>query len=227
MDIEGLGERTVFALSDAGLVADVGDLFSLNVEQLLTLEGFADMSAQNLITAIQASCQRPLPKLLTALGVKHLGPAASESLSSAFGTLDAIAQATPEELSSVDGVGGVIADSIASWFSKPENQVIIEKMRAAGVDFGRVEKSDAPQTLLGKAVVVTGTLSNYSREGAESAIKSRGGKSPGSVSAKTFAVVLGESPGASKVTKAEQLGIPVLDEAGFEVLLETGELPTA
>lgn len=227
MDIEGLGERTVFALSDAGLVADVGDLFSLTVEQLLTLEGFADMSAQNLITAIQASCQRPLPKLLTALGVKHLGPAASESLSSAFGTLDAIAQATPEELSSVDGVGGVIADSIASWFSKPENQVIIEKMRAAGVDFGRVEKSDAPQTLLGKAVVVTGTLSNYSREGAESAIKSRGGKSPGSVSAKTFAVVLGESPGASKVTKAEQLGIPVLDEAGFEVLLETGELPTA
>jgi DNA ligase (NAD+) len=227
MDIEGLGERTVFALSDAGLVADVGDLFSLTVEQLLTLEGFAEMSAQNLITAIQASCQRPLPKLLTALGVKHLGPAASESLSSAFGTLDAIAQATPEELSSVDGVGGVIADSIASWFSKPENQVIIEKMRAAGVDFGRVEKSDAPQTLLGKAVVVTGTLSNYSREGAESAIKSRGGKSPGSVSAKTFAVVLGESPGASKVTKAEQLGIPVLDEAGFEVLLETGELPTA
>ncbi|MGA0117970.1 MAG: NAD-dependent DNA ligase LigA [Ilumatobacteraceae bacterium] len=225
MDIEGLGERTVFALSDAGFVADVGDLYSLTVEQLLTLEGFAEMSAQNLVSAIQASRQRPLPKLLTALGIKHLGPAASESLSSAFGTLDAIASATPEDLSSVDGVGGVIAESIASWFSKDENRVIIEKMRTAGVDFGRVEKSDAPQTLVGKAVVVTGTLANYSREGAEAAIKSRGGKSPGSVSAKTFAVVLGESPGASKVTKAEQLGIPVLDEAGFEVLLETGELP--
>ena len=225
MDIEGLGERTVFALSDAGFVADVGDLYSLTVEQLLTLEGFAEMSAQNLVSAIQASRQRPLPKLLTALGIKHLGPAASESLSSAFGTLDAIASATPEDLSSVDGVGGVIADSIASWFSKDESRVIIEKMRTAGVDFGRVEKSDAPQTLVGKAVVVTGTLANYSREGAEAAIKSRGGKSPGSVSAKTFAVVLGESPGASKVTKAEQLGIPVLDEAGFEVLLETGELP--
>ena len=225
MDIEGLGERTVFALSDAGFVADVGDLYSLTVEQLLTLEGFAEMSAQNLVSAIQASRQRPLPKLLTALGIKHLGPAASESLSSAFGTLDAIASATPEDLSSVDGVGGVIADSIASWFSKDENKAIIEKMRTAGVDFGRVEKSDAPQTLVGKAVVVTGTLANYSREGAEAAIKSRGGKSPGSVSAKTFAVVLGESPGASKVTKAEQLGIPVLDEAGFEVLLETGELP--
>ena len=227
MDIEGLGERTVFALSDAGLVADVGDLYSLTVEHLLTLEGFAEMSAQNLVNAIQASRQRPLPKLLTALGIKHLGPAASESLSSAFGTLDVIAQSTPDELSAVDGVGGVIAESISTWFAKPENKIIIEKMRNAGVDFGRVEKSDAPQTLVGKAVVVTGTLANYSREAAEAAIKSRGGKSPGSVSAKTFAVVLGESPGASKVTKAEQLGIPILDEAGFEFLLETGELPTS
>ena len=128
-------------------------------------------------------------------------------------------------MSSVDGVGGVIAASIAAWFAKPESAVIIEKLRAAGVEFGRVEKSDEPQTLVGKAVVVTGTLANYSREGAEEAIKNRGGKSPGSVSAKTFAVVLGESPGASKVTKAEQLGIPVLDEAGFEILLATGELP--
>lgn len=226
MDIEGLGERTVFALSDAGLVADVGDLYSLTVEQLLTLEGFADMSAQNLVTAIQASRKRPLPKLLTALGVKHLGPAASESLSSAFGTLDAIASASPTELSAIDGVGGVIAESISTWFSKEENKAIIEKMRQAGVDFGRVERSDEPQTLVGKAVVVTGTLANYSREGAEAAIKSRGGKSPGSVSAKTFAVVVGVAPGASKITKAEQLGIPVLDEAGFEVLLATGELPT-
>ena len=226
MDIEGLGERTVFALSDAGFVADVGDLYSLTVEQLLTLEGFAEMSAQNLVNAIQASRQRPLPKLLTALGIKHLGPAASESLSSAFGTLDAIATATPDELSAIDGVGGVIAESISSWFAKSDNKNIIEKMRAAGVDFGRVEKSDAPQTLVGKAVVVTGTLANYSREEAEAAIKSRGGKSPGSVSAKTFAVVLGESPGASKVTKAEQLKIPMLDEQGFEILLETGELPT-
>ena len=226
MDIEGLGERTVFALSDAGLVEDVGDLYSLTVEQLLTLEGFAEMSAQNLVTSIQASRTRPLPKLLTALGIKHLGPAASDSLSSAFGTLDGISSASAEELSSVDGVGGVIADSIASWFAKPENKVVIEKLRTAGVEFGHVETSDEPQTLVGKAVVVTGTLATYSREGAEAAIKSRGGKSPGSVSAKTFAVVLGESPGASKVTKAEQLGIPVLDEAGFEELLRTGELPT-
>lgn len=227
MDIEGLGERTVFALSDAGLVADVGDLYSLTVEQLLTLDGFAEKGAQNLVAGIQASRTRPLPKLLTALGVKHLGPAAADSLSSHFGTVDAIAAASEEELSAVDGVGGVIASSISSWFSKAENSVIIDKLRAAGVEFGRVEKSDAPQTLVGKAVVVTGTLANYSREGAEAAIKARGGKSPGSVSAKTFAVVLGESPGASKVTKAEQLKIPVLDEAGFEILLATGELPNS
>ena len=225
MDIEGLGERTVFALSDAGLVEDVGDLYSLTVEQLLTLEGFAQLSAQNLVDAIASSKSRPLPKLLTALGIKHLGPAAADSLASTFGTLDAIATATPEDLSAIDGVGIVIADSIASWFAQPTHSRVIEKLRAAGVEFGRVVVSDEPQTLVGKAVVVTGTLANYSREGAEEAIKARGGKSPGSVSAKTFAVVVGESPGASKITKAEQLKIPVLDEAGFEVLLKTGELP--
>jgi DNA ligase (NAD+) len=225
MDIEGLGERTVFALSDAGLVKDVGDLYSLTVEQLLTLEGFAELSAQNLVASIQASRTKPLPKLLTALGIKNLGPAASESLASHFGTLDAIAAASAEELASVDGVGGVIAASINAWFSASDNIAIIEKLRAAHVDFGRVEISTEPQTLAGKAVVVTGTLNGYSREGAEEAIKARGGKSPGSVSAKTFAVVLGASPGASKVTKAEQLNIPILDEAGFSVLLETGELP--
>jgi DNA ligase (NAD+) len=226
MDIEGLGDRTVFALSDAGLVADVGDLYSVTVEQLLTLEGFAELSAQNLVASIQTSRSRPLPKLLTALGIKNLGPAAAESLASEFGSLEAIAVARADELSAVDGVGGVIAASITSWFAIAENAAIIKKLRDAGVEFGRVEISTLPQTLIGKAVVVTGSLVSYSRDGAEEAIKSRGGKSPGSVSAKTFAVVLGESPGASKVTKAEQLGIPVLDETGFEILLATGELPT-
>jgi DNA ligase (NAD+) len=225
MDIEGLGERTVFALSDAGLVGDAGDLYSLTVEQLLELDGFAEKGAQNLVDGIQRSRTRPLPKLLTALGVKHLGPAASEALAAHFGTLDAIAAASADELSAVDGVGAVIAASIVSWFAVPENTAIIDKLRSAGVDFGRVEVSTEPQVLVGKAVVVTGTLAGYSREGAEQAIKARGGKSPGSVSAKTFAVVVGAEPGASKLAKAEQLGVPVLDEAGFEALLRTGELP--
>ena len=225
MDIEGLGERTVFALSDAGLVEDVGDLYALTVEHLLTLEGFAQRGAQNLVDALMQSKTRPLPKLLTALGIKHLGPAAADSLATHFGTLDAIAAASNEELSTIDGVGTVIAESIVSWFSADTNTKVIEKLRSAGVDFGRVEISDEPQTLVGKAVVVTGSLENYSREGAEEAIKKRGGKSPGSVSAKTFAVVIGESPGASKLSKAEQLKIPMLDETGFEILLRTGELP--
>ena len=225
MDIEGLGERTVFALSDAGLVGDAGDLYSLTVEQLLELDGFAEKGAQNLVDGIQKSRTRPLPKLLTALGVKHLGPAASEALAAHFGTLEAIAAASADELSAVDGVGTVIAASIVSWFAVPENTAIIDKLRSAGVDFGRVEVSTEPKVLVGKAVVVTGTLAGYSREGAEQAIKARGGKSPGSVSAKTFAVVVGAEPGASKLAKAEQLGVPVLDEAGFEALLRTGELP--
>ncbi|MTA39812.1 MAG: NAD-dependent DNA ligase LigA, partial [Actinobacteria bacterium] len=214
MDIEGLGERTVFALSDAGLIEDVGDLYALTVEHLLTLDGFAQRGAQNLIDALTESKTRPLPKLLTALGIKHLGPAAADSLSSHFGTVDAIAAASSEELSAIDGVGMVIAESISTWFNADTNKKVIEKLRAAGVDFGRVEKSSESQTLVGKAVVVTGSLENYSREGAEEAIKKRGGKSPGSVSAKTFAVVIGESPGASKLSKAEQLNIPMLDEAG-------------
>ena len=226
MDIEGLGERTVFALSEAGLAEDVGDLYSLTVEQLLTLDGFAEKGAQNLVDGIAQSKTRPLPKLLTALGIKNLGPAASEALARRFGSLDVIADASAEELSNVDGVGPIIASSIRNWFDKKANMTIIKKLRTAGVDFGNVEVSDAPQTLLGKAVVVTGTLANYSREDAERAIKDRGGKSPGSVSAKTFAVVVGEAPGASKLAKAEQLGVPVLDEAGFERLLATGELPS-
>jgi len=227
MDIEGLGERTVSALSDAGLVADVGDLYSLSTEQLLTLEGFAVVSAENLVAAIQSSCSKPLPRLLTALGIKNLGPAASESLSAYFGTLDRVATATIEELSDVEGIGATIATSIVNWFAAGDNQVLISKLRVAGVEFGRLEISADPQVLVGKAIVVTGSLEGFSREEAESAIKRRGGKSPSSVSAKTFAVVLGAEPGASKATKAEKLKIPILDEAGFLALLNTGELPHA
>jgi DNA ligase (NAD+) len=225
MDIEGLGERTVFQLSDAGLVRDPADIYALTVEQLIELEGFARVSADKLVAAIDESRHRPLPRLLTALGIKGLGPSASEAVSSAFGTLDAVAAATEADLATTEGVGPVIAASIARWFAKDENREMIDKLRSAGVEFGRVEVSRLPQVLAGKAVVVTGTLAGWSRDDAEAAIKGRGGKSPGSVSAKTFAVVVGAEPGASKLTKAEQLGIPILDEAGFVQLLETGELP--
>ena len=225
MDIEGLGERTVFQLSDAGLVSDPADIYTLTSEQLLTLEGFAQISADKLVASIAATKERPLPRLLTALGIKHLGPSASEALSKAFGNLDAIMGASEADLATTEGVGGVIAASICRWFAEPANRAMVEKLRAAGVEFGRVEVSRLPQVLAGKAVVVTGTLEGFTRDEAEAAIKDRGGKSPGSVSAKTFAVVVGDEPGASKLTKAQDIGVPILDREGFLRLLETGELP--
>jgi DNA ligase (NAD+) len=224
MDIEGLGERTVFQLSEAGLITDPADIYSLTAEQLLGLEGFAAISAEKLLAGIAASKTRPLPKLLTALGIKGLGPSASEALSLAFGTLDSILAADEATLATTGGVGPVIAKSICRWFAIDANKAFVEKLRTAGVDFGKVEVSRLAQVLAGKAVVVTGTLNRYSREEAEAAIKARGGKSPGSVSAKTFAVVVGDSPGASKITKAQELGLPILDDDGFDQLLSTGEL---
>ena len=225
MDIEGLGEQTVLQLSDAGFVTDAADIYSLTRDQLMTLPKWGTLKADNLLAAIQGSTTRPLPKLLTALGIKGLGPSASEALSRRFGSLDVIMTATEDDLAATDGVGPVIAGSIVRWFAKQPNRAMVEKLRAAGVDFGRVEVSVAPQVLVGKAVVVTGTLDGFTREEAEAAIKDRGGKSPGSVSAKTFAVVVGAEPGASKVTKAEALGVPMLDRDGFLHLLATGELP--
>jgi DNA ligase (NAD+) len=233
MDIEGLGEQMVEKLTGAGLVRDPADLYALTVEQLVELDRVGPTSAQNLVAEIDASKQRPLPKLLTALGVRHLGPAASLALTNEFHTLDAIVSKSVEELAAVEGVGEVIASTIVSWFAQDANIAYIDRLRAAGVNFGdpaAVEAAAAaraatPQTLDGKTVVVTGTLANYNREEAENAITSRGGKSPGSVSKKTFALVVGDSAGASKLTKAESLGVPILDEAGFEHLLATGELP--
>jgi DNA ligase (NAD+) len=225
MDIEGLGERTVMLLSQLGLVKDAADIYSLRAEDLLGQEGWGEISVANLLRAIEGSKSRPLPRLLTALGIKNLGPAAAEALARAFGTLDAVMSATEADLATTEGVGPIIAASITAWFSNEGNRTMIEKLRAAGVDFGQIVVSRLPQVLAGKAVVVSGTLECFSREEAEAAIKDRGGKSPGSVSAKTFALVVGEGPGASKLTKAESLGIPVLDEAGFTTMLDTGELP--
>ncbi len=234
MDIEGLGEQMVAKLTAADLVRDPADLYALTVDQLVELDRVGPTSAQNLVDEIEKSKQRPLPKLLTALGIRHLGPAASLALTNEFHTLDAIMSKSVEELAAVEGVGEVIAGTIVSWFAQEANQAYIDRLRAAGVSFGDPAAAEAAalaraaiaQTLVGRAVVVTGTLPNYTREEAELAITSRGGKSPGSVSKKTSALVVGDSPGASKLTKAESLGVPILDEAGFEQLLATGELPT-
>jgi DNA ligase (NAD+) len=224
MDIEGVGDKTVFALSAADLVTDAADLYSLTKEQLLTLEGFGEISANNMLASINGSRSRPLPRLLVGLGCKHLGPSAAEALARSFGNLDAIMEASEADLATVDGVGGTIAAAVVRWFAIDRNRAMVEKFRAAGLAFGNVERSVLPQVLTGKAVVVTGSLVGFNREEAEAAIKDRGGKSPGSVSKKSFAVVVGDDPGASKVSKATELGVPTLDEAGFIRLLETGEL---
>ncbi len=234
MDIEGLGERTVMQLTQAGLVNDPSDIYTLTVEQLLGLEGFARMSAEKLVAAIQASKSRPLPKVLTALGIRHLGPSASQALASAFGTLRRIFEASDEARAAVDGVGGVIASALGRWYGQAVNADFIQRLEDAGVNFGSEQEAALAaaaraairQTLAGKNVVVTGGVPGYTREGAEAAITSRGGKSPGSVSKKTFALVVGESPGASKLSKAEELGVPIVQAAQFEQLMATGELPT-
>jgi DNA ligase (NAD+) len=225
MDIEGLGERTVLALTRSGRVADPGDLYTLTAEELLGYEGFATVSAEKLVAAIDDSRGRPLPRLLFALGIDHLGPTGAEALAHRFRSLEAIAAAAEDDIAAIDGVGPTIADSVRRWFDEPAHREIVDKLVAGGVVTDRVDTEVVEPVLEGMSIVVTGTLEGFSRDGAASAIKARGGKSPGSVSKKTTAVVVGAEPGASKVTRAEDLGVPMLDEAAFVRLLETGELP--
>lgn len=191
-----------------------------------TLGGLGDEGVANLQAGIEASRDRPLANLLVGLNIRHLGPAGSVALARAFGHLDRIADASVEAMAAVEGVGTVIAESVHEWLAEPDHRLLLERLAEAGVNVEGPEVSSLPQVLLGKSIVITGTLDGYTRESAEAAVTDRGGKSPGSVSKKTTAVVVGASPGASKVTKAEDLGIPVLDQAAFEHLLETGDLPT-
>jgi len=225
MDIEGLGERTVMMLTAKDLVADIGDVYSLTYDDLITLEGFADISVRNLLAAIEASKQRPLANLLVGLGIRHVGGRGAEVLAAAFGHLDAIISASEEELATTEGVGPIIARSVLEFFALDRNRAVVDKLRAAGVNFEGPAGPDLPQTLAGQAIVVTGTLDGFSRDGALEAIKARGGTSPGSVSKKTAYVVVGREPGTAKVNKAADLGIPTLDEGQFRVLLETGRPP--
>lgn len=229
LDIEHLGEQRVGLFIDLGLIADVSDIYSLDYDRILELEGFGELSVANLAAAIEASRQQTLARLLVGLNIRHLGDTTSELLAEAFGDLDRIMAASAEELAEVDGVGPVMAESVYEFFQSNLNREIVEKLRTAGLNFSQgtePTQADAPpQTLEGKAIVVTGGLEGYTRDGVGAAIKARGGKSPGSVSSKTTALVAGENPGASKLDKAKKLGIPVLDQAQFVRLLETGEMP--
>ncbi|HLX87566.1 MAG TPA: NAD-dependent DNA ligase LigA [Acidimicrobiales bacterium] len=237
MDIEGLGEKRVVQLVEAGLLSDPGDIYSIDRERLVALERMADLSADNLLRGVEASKERPLSRVLVALGVRHLGPTGARALARAFGTLDALLAAGVDALAAVEGIGPVIADSVGEFLASPANREVLAKLQAAGlaltepaaesVSSGGAASGDVAvaATLAGKSVVVTGTLPGYSREEAEEAITVRGGKSPGSVSAKTFAVVVGTEPGTAKLRKAEELAVPVVDGARFDQLLATGEIP--
>lgn len=223
MDIEGLGEERVRQLVNAGLAHDAGDVYAVTQEQLVGLERTGEISARKLVSAIEASKVQPLARVIIALGIRHAGPTAAAALSRAFTDLDAVMHATPEQLTAVDGVGPVIAQSLEAWFSVPTNQALIEKLRTAGVNFAApvVEIPDVEQTLTGRTFVLTGGLEHFTREQAETQITARGGKVTSSVSKKTSYVLVGENPG-SKLAKAEQLGVTQLNEDAFEHLLEHG-----
>lgn len=224
MDIEHLGERTVAHFCREGLLHDVADIYTLDYERIAAFEGWGDTSTANLRAAVDASKQRPLANLLVGLSIRHLGSTGSQILARQMHHMDRIMGATAEELSAVEGVGPIIGASVQRFFDVESNRVVVERLRAAGVNFEGPGAPDVPQVLAGLSIVVTGTLEGWSREAAEEAIKSRGGKSPGSVSKKTTAVVLGAEPGAAKLAKATELGVPVIDEDGFARLLETGEI---
>jgi DNA ligase (NAD+) len=225
MDIEALGDKRLQLFVELGLIRDIADIYHLDFERIGALEGFGPTSVANLRAAIEASKDRPLARLLVGLNIRHLGHTTAEVLASALGHVDRLLDASAEEIAAVEGIGPIIARSVADWFADPANRSLVQRLRDAGVNVEGPEASLLPQTLTGQAVVVSGTLEGFSREESEAAIKARGGKSPGSVSKKTTALVVGEGPGASKLTKAESLGIPVLDEAQFVQLLETGQLP--
>lgn len=223
MDIEGLGEERVRQLVAAGLLEDAGDLYSLAHEQIAGLERMGDLSARNLLQGIEVSKSRALARVIVALGIRHCGPAAASALARSFRSLDAIMAAPVAALTEVDGVGQVIAESLTTWFTVPTNHALIEKLRAAGVMLER-SQGDAPileQTLTGRTFVLTGGLTELTREEAEAQIGARGGKVTSSVSKKTSYVIVGENPG-SKLAKAEQLGTTLLDEAALVYLLEHG-----
>ncbi len=221
MDIEGMGERLALAVIDAGLVKDVGDLYSITGEQLLSLERMGEKSADKLIRNIELSKNRPLANILYALGIRHVGYETADALVRHFGSMDGIAQASEERLTSVPGIGPKVAQSIAAHFAQENNHVVIDKLRQAGV---RLETDTSAQdesslTLTGLQMVVTGRLDSMSRSQAEDRIKELGGSVGSSVSKKTRYLVVGEEPG-SKLEQAHKLGTQILDEAQFLKLLE-------
>lgn len=218
MDIEGLGEALVAQLVEAGLLKGISDIYRLDRESLLTLERMGEKSAANLIAAIEQSRSQPLWRLLHGLGIPHIGVTSARDLANRFHTLDALASATEETLLGIHSIGEIMATAIHTWFQNPENRALLENLRAAALNFGEADTPSAPtdQRLQDTIWVLTGTLT-ISREEASEMIRRLGGKVTGSVSKKTTHLLAGDDAG-SKLDKARELGVPVLDEAAFREL---------
>jgi DNA ligase (NAD+) len=215
MDIEGLGYMTVLALLDRGFIKDPADVYRLTAEQLAQLEGFADRSIANLLGAIEASRDRPIWRLLVGLNIRHVGSHVAQVLASAFGSIDAIARATADEIDAVPGIGPEIAASVRAWFDEGENRELVDRLRAAGVRLvdERVAE-EGPRPFEGKTIVLTGGLDTLTREEATEAAQAAGARVASSVSKKTDFVVAGKDPG-SKHDRAVQLGVEIVDEREF------------
>jgi DNA ligase (NAD+) len=226
-DIEGLGYEAAVALLQAGVITDEGDLFGLTEDDLLRTELFTtkggglSANGNRLLANLDKAKSQPLWRVLVALSIRHVGPTAARALATEYGSLDAITSASEAQLAVVEGVGPTIAAAVTEWFTVDWHRAIIEKWRAAGVRMQDERDSSIERTLEGLSIVVTGSLTGFSRDDAKEAIVARGGKAASSVSKKTAYVVAGDSPG-SKYDKAVELGVPVLDEDGFRRLLENG-----
>lgn len=217
MDVRGLGERTIAQLLERGLVRDFADVFHLGQSDLLTLEGFGDLSASNLLAAIEQAKQRPLSRVLYALGIRHVGAHAAQVLARHYRSMQAIADATVEDLAQVHGIGKTTAEAVAGFMQEPKNRILLDRLAAAAVNMiEEVEQADE-QPFAGRTFVITGTFAGFSRKEAIQFIESRGGRVAGSVSKATDYVVVGEDPG-SKFEKARALGISTISEDGLRDL---------
>jgi DNA ligase (NAD+) len=219
LDVDGLGEKLVDQLVDRGLVKRVSDLFDLDAETLAGLERMGGKSAANLVAALARAKDTTLSRFLLALGIRHVGEGVAELLASHFGDLGPLLAASAEEIDAVPGIGATIAESVVRFFADPRNAAEVERLRERGVRWPAAEprrRGEGPLT--GKTFVLTGTLPGLTREQAKARIEEAGGRVTGTVSKKTSFVVAGAEPG-SKLAKAEELGVAVLDEAGLEKVL--------
>jgi DNA ligase (NAD+) len=225
MDIEGLGEKVATRLFDLDLIRDAADIYELRPEQLEPLEGFGEKSAENLVSAIERSREQPFPRVLYALGIRHVGSVTAELIAQRFGGEDLLRGVSVEQLAEIEGIGNVVARAVVDYFALDDNRDLVERLIHAGLNFERVSGGPAEGPLAGKRVVITGTLGrprSYFVERLEEA----GGTFTSSVSKNTDYVLAGEEAG-SKLERARELSVPILDEAAFEELVEALPRPDA